>query len=100
MKSANSPGTRIAFLKVGSFSEVNSHLLRELGRVFPNHAIDVFDIEKLTRNRWYKYAKRFNAWREYSWSQLKHPVDYVFDKTTWFMNRMRKTIDGLSLDER
>jgi len=101
MQSANDArGTRIAFFKIGSFSQVNAHLLRELGRVFPNHPIDVFDIEKLARNRWYKHAKRFHAWREYSWSQFTHPVDYVFDKTTWFMNRMRKTIERLPIDDR
>lgn len=95
--------TRIAFLKLGSFSQVNTHLLRELGRVFPNHPIDVFDIEALTRKtgkRWYKFAKRFHAWREYPWSQLTHPVDYVFDKTTWYMSRMRETIEGLAIDGR
>lgn len=93
-------GTRIAFFKIGSFSQVNTHLLRELGRVFPNHPIDVFDIEKLTGKTWRKFAKRFHAWREYPWSQVTHPVDYVFDKTTGYMNRMRKTLDGLPIDRR
>src|SRR5262245_52447376 len=93
-------GTRIAFFKIGSFSQLNAHLLRELGRVFPTHPIDVFDVGKLTGKTWFKYARRFHAWREYSWSQLTHPVDYVFNKTTWHMKRMRKTIDGLPIDER
>lgn len=83
---------RIAFIKMGSFSHTNEKLLATLEKKFPNHEIDVIDVNRLIHRRdplclmiaFFQYATDILSGKK-EWMKCR-------TRTTYYMNKIRKKI--------